>query len=208
MSGSGDDIVDLQFTLSGRALPAEYPELLWQALLMALPWLDQERDVGVHPVSGVSQGDGEWYLSRRSHLTLRLARRSADAAAVLAGTRLVLAGHEVVLGRPVLRPLADTPVIYAKFVAMGPAGAAPISEADFHAACQAEFGRFGIRPKMICGKAQRMKTSGGLLSGFSLMLYELESEMNLRLQYEGLGIGRRHGCGIFIPHKSGAALER
>lgn len=202
------DIVDLQFSLSGRAVPADYAESLWQELIKALPWLAQDEQTGVHPVSGLSQGVGEWYLSRRSHLTLRLPRQQAEAAAVLADTCLVLGGHEIVLGCPVLRPLAGTPVIYAKFVAMGPASDAVIDEADFHSACQREFERLGIRPKMVCGRAQRMKMSGGLLSGFSLMLYELEEAANLRLQYEGLGIGRQHGCGIFIPHKSGAALER
>lgn len=202
------DIVDLQFSLSGRAVPADYAELLWQELIKVLPWLEHDDLTGVHPISGLSRGVDEWYLSRRSHLTLRLPRQQADAAAVLAGARLVLAGHQIVLGRSVLRPLANTPVIYAKFVAMSPASDVPIDEAGFHSACQLEFERLGIRPKMICGKAQRIQTSGGLLSGFSLMLYELEDEANLKLQYEGLGIGRRHGCGIFVPHKSGAALER
>jgi CRISPR-associated protein Cas6 len=121
---------------------------------------------------------------------------------------LCLAGHEIVPGHLSRRELRETPVIYAKFVAMRPASDTPIDEVDFHAACQSEFERLGIRPKMICGKPQRLRTSDGLLSGFSLMLYELESEANLRLQYEGLGVGRSHGCGIFVPHKSGTALER
>lgn len=206
MAADQQEIVDLQFALSGRTAPLDYAELLWQGLREALPWLEDDVLAGVHPISGLSSGEVEWYLSRRSRLTLRLARHRTDAAAALGGTRLSLAGHEIALGQPTVRTLAYTPVIYAKFVAMGLAGDAPISEDAFLAACQEEFARRGIQPKAICGKAQRVRTSAGLLSGFSLMLYDLEQEANLQLQYEGLGSERKRGCGIFIPHKSGAAL--
>lgn len=202
------EIVDVQFSLSGRALPADYADALWQALRSILPWFEAESDAGVHPVSGLSSGDGEWYLSRRSRLSLRLARTQAEAAAeALEGRHLSLCGHELALGESAIRPLAYSPAIHARFVAMTPAADTPIDEADFLAACQAELDGRGIRAKTICGKPQRMRVPAGLLSGFSLMLHDLEREANLRLQYEGLGIERKRGCGIFVPHKPGAAVK-
>lgn len=200
-------MVDLQFPLAGRALPVDHADLLWQALCMALPWLEKDPVAGVHPVSGLNAGAGECYLSRRSRLSLRLTEAQADlATAALSGTRLTLSGYEVDLGQGRMRPLTYSPVIYAKFVAMTPAADGPVDEAEFIDACQAEFDRRGIRPQIICGKAQRMRVPAGLLSGFSLMLSNLDTGDNLSLQCEGLGIERGRGCGIFVPHKSGGVV--
>lgn len=198
------DVVDVQFPVRGRAIPQDYADLLEQQVSGALPWLRDDAAAGIHPISGLSPGAGEWYVSRRSALTLRVRQTRAAETILLAEKRFSFAGSEVVLGEPVVRGLSFSPVIYAKFVAMRPAGGDPIDEEAFLAACLAEFERRGIQPKMVCGKPQRARTSGGLLSGFSLMLYDLETEANLQLQYEGLGNERKRGCGIFVPHKSGA----
>lgn len=201
------DMVDLQFPLAGRAMPVDHADLLWQDLCMALPWLAADPVAGIHPVSGLNPGAGECYLSRRSRLSLRLTDvQAALATAALSDTRLTLSGHEIAIGKGAVRPLAYSPVIYAKFVVMTPPAAGPVDEAKFIDACQCEFDRRGIQPKMICGKTQEMRVTAGLLSGFSLMLYDLGPEDNLKLQCEGLGGERGRGCGIFVPHKSGAAV--
>jgi len=171
-----------------------------------LPWLDDEPHAGIHPLSGISPGEGEGYVSRRSRLTLRLPSHRLEGAQSLAGRSLVLGGHTIVPQRPVVRELSYSPVIYAKFVAMTHAADRPVAEDAFLAACEAAFAALGIGPKLICGKAQRARVPEGILSGFSLMVYDLDHETNLRLQFEGLGLERRRGCGIFIPHKSGAAV--
>jgi hypothetical protein len=38
------------------------------------------------------------------------------------------------------------------------------------------------------------------------MLHALSPEQSLRLQQHGLGPQRLLGCGIFVPHKSAAAV--
>jgi CRISPR-associated protein Cas6 len=42
--------------------------------------------------------------------------------------------------------------------------------------------------------------------GYSLMLHELSPDDSLRMQAIGLGKERKFGCGIFVPHKSAAAV--
>ena len=44
------------------------------------------------------------------------------------------------------------------------------------------------------------------LHGYSLMLDGLSAEGALRLLDAGLGPHRRLGCGLFVPHKSAAAV--
>ncbi len=208
---SGDmDIVDIQYSLSGAsAIPEDYADALWGALVTRLPWLADEMRGGVHPISGLSPAPYGWNLSRRSRLSLRLPRHCLAAAMALEGGQLNLQGEVLEVGPPQVRELVHSPVIYAKFVAIGPASKQNevISEAVFFAACMDRFDALGIRPQMICGKAQRAQTTAGLLSGFSLLLAGIEPEANLQLQREGLGKARRHGCGIFVPHKTFAAVK-
>ena len=44
------------------------------------------------------------------------------------------------------------------------------------------------------------------MTTFSMMLHALVPEQSLRLQQHGLGPHRLLGCGLFVPHKSAAAV--
>lgn len=200
------ECVDVHFALSGRAVPLDYADALWQALRARLPWLEDEPLVGIHPLAGLSPGDACWYLSRRSQLRLRLPRARAGQAESLTGDELALGGETLCIGAASRRELLAMPVLYAKFVAFGAPSGTAMTEEAFHAHCRRELAAMGMHPRMICGKAQTLRTAGGSVSGFSLMLLDLDTEQNLRLQARGLGGERKRGCGIFVPHKSIAAV--
>lgn len=199
-------MVDLQFSLQGRSVPLDYAELLWQAIRAVLPWLDREILAGVHPLYGLSPGGDEWYLSRRSHLNLRLPRdRVADAQA-LVGAQLDLAGMSIEVGRVTEKAIAHTPVLYSKFVTLDLAPAGLPDEARFFSACQEELGKLELNPhSVLCGKRQTARSTLGVLHGFSLMVTGLDEAATLRLMKHGLGVERKRGCGIFVPHKSNPA---
>ncbi len=203
------DIVDIKFVLRGRAVPYDYADALWLALRDALPWLETEALAGIHPLYGLSPGDGEWYLSGRSHLNLRLPHERVAAAQALSGARLSLSGSAIELGAASVRQLAAVPVLYAKFVTLGLAesGTGGPDEKDFFAACQQQLAALDMTPRsIICGKRQSARTESGVLHGFSMMVSGLEAGGNLRLQQYGLGRERMRGCGVFIQHKSMAAV--
>lgn len=105
------------------------------------------------------------------------------------------------MGGARLRPLFAHGTLYSHFVA-----AATPDEAGFQRDVDAELHRAGIDCKVICGRMRRAQTQGAEIVGFSLMLHELSPEQSLRMQAAGLGAGRKLGCGIFIPHKSAAAV--
>lgn len=202
------DMADLQFVLHGETVPHDYADLLWQAVHAELPWLGEEAPAGLHPLYGLSPGDAVWYLSRRSRLTLRLPHgRLADAHA-LDGRELLIGGHRVRIAIAGERALAHARVIYSPFVTFGlGADGAAMGEDDFLTHCQQALAALGMTPHLVCGKAQRAATATGLLNGFSLLVTGLEQEDNLRLQRLGLGCERKRGCGIFMPHKSMAAVS-
>lgn len=200
------ECVDVHFALSGRAVPLDYADALWQALRARLPWLEEEPLAGIHPLGGLSPGEACWYLSRRSQLRLRLPRARVAQAESLAGGELSLGGETLSIGAASCRELLAMPVLYAKFVAFGAPSGPAMAEEEFHAHCRRELAAMDMHPRMICGKAQTLQTAAGAVSGFSLMLFDLDPEQNLRLQARGLGGERKRGCGIFVPHKSIAAV--
>jgi CRISPR-associated protein Cas6 len=55
--------------------------------------------------------------------------------------------------------------------------------------------------KALCGKTHYFKLPAGELFTRSLMVADLKPSDSLTLQQQGLGSGRKMGCGLFIPHK-------
>lgn len=193
--------VDVAFPLQGRALPRDHRLALAQAMSQRLPWLADDPHAAVHPVKLV-QGSGEpALLSARSRLVLRIARERAAELHGLAGSTLQVAGHEIVLGEPQLRELLPHTTLYAHFVDAGDA-----DEAGFLDAVAAELQQLDVSCHRVCGREQEWQGPRQALHGFSLMLHGLRAAAALRVLEHGLGAHRLMGCGVFVPHKSAAAV--
>ncbi len=140
-------------------------------------------------------------LPGRGRLVLRVPRTRAAALAQLAGVSLDVAGEELVLGGPHTRELLGHATLYAYSVA-----AATTDELDFMQTVAEELDALGIRGHSVCGKQHHKVLASGRLDCFSLMLHGLGIDQSLLLQERGLGGRRLLGCGIFVPHKSAAAV--
>ena len=194
------NMVDVAFTLRGGPIPADHGWQLFGLLAQRLDWLAAEADAGVHPIRGARALAGEIHLGARARLMLRLPRERAEQSFALSGARLAL-GNSVEVGGARLRPLFAHGTLYSQFVATGTP-----DEAGFQRDVSAELERAGIGCKVICGRMRHAQTEGAEIVGFSLMLHDISPEHSLRMQAAGLGAGRKLGCGIFIPHKSAAAV--
>ena len=193
--------VDLAFTLQGNSLPRDHRQALAAALLQALPWLGSVPGAGVHRLNVSAGGGAHALLSQRTRLTLRLPRAHADAALALVGQTLPVAGSPLRLGGAQARELLPWSTLYAHLVV------AADDEADegvFLQAVQAELATLGVSGRAICGRHQA--TEGGTLQGYGLMLDHLSPSDALQLMEAGLGPRRLWGCGVFVPHKSAAAV--
>jgi CRISPR-associated protein Cas6 len=202
-------MVDVAFAVhGGTALPREHRAPLAAVLEAALPWLAGEPAVAVHRLN-LSAGGGELaLLSGRTRLTLRVPRHRVADALALAGRTLDVAGQALRLGAGQVRELLPFGTQYAHFVAAAPSAAAEGDERVFLEQVQAELGVRGIAGRVICGRRQSLRVGGSAaaLTGYGLMLDGLEREAALRLLEAGLGAHRRWGCGVFVPHKSAAAV--
>ena len=196
------DAVDVAFALKGGTIPADHGWRLFRLLAERLAWLEAEERAGVHPIRGSRSGSGaaELYVGGRGRLMLRLPEDRAEQSFALTGSRLEL-GDGIEIGAAQLRPLFAHGTLYSPFVAMG-----TDEEIAFQRAMNEELQQAGIECKVICGKARRAQADGKDIIGFSVMLHALSPEHSLKMQQAGLGGQRRLGCGIFVPHRSAAAV--
>jgi CRISPR-associated protein Cas6 len=206
MSAAADEllqatVVDMVFPLEGHSLPRDAAPALRAQLQREMPWLAEEPLAGIHPLKLVPGTDAEALLSQRTRLLLRLPRERFDDATGLAGRTLQLGGHAVTLGQPHARELLPHRTLYAYAVA-----AEGDDEIGFMQTMNAELLALEVRSQVICGKRQQRDWPEGALTTFSLMLHGLTASDSLRLQELGLGRHRLLGCGIFVPHKSAAAV--
>ncbi len=203
-----DDIVDVSFVVSGRMLPNDHAEALHDAILSVLPWFDEEDGTGLHLIHVAESANG-WerpsdpdalmHLSRRTRMTLRLPQhRVEEVRAALSGTELEVGGHTLVPGKSAVKKLSPLGTIFARYVA----AEQPMEEPEFLDWMHGELRDMGVRArKMMCGKAHDLRLPGGPVQTRSVMLADLSPEDSVRVQQRGIGPWRRHGCGLFLPHK-------
>lgn len=194
-------LVDMVFPLVGHSLPRDAAPALMAALQREVEWLGQEPLAGIHPLKLVPGNGAEALLSQRTRLLLRLPRERAGKVAELSGRSLQVEEHVVTLGEPHLRELLPHSTLYAYAVA-----AEGDDEIAFMEAMRDELQELRVRAHLVCGKRQQRDWAGQAMTTFSLMLHGLTQADSLRLQEHGLGRHRLLGCGIFVPHKSAAAV--
>lgn len=196
-----NESVDVVFPIEGQYLARDHAQALRQTLSRQVPWLETDAQTGIHPIKLVPGAESPALLSRRSLLLLRAAIRRVPELSALAGLDLMVAGHRLHLGTAHLRELQPHTTLYAYKVA-----ADSEDEVDFMARVAHELAELGIGGERVCGKRQLLTLTEGVVNTFSLMLHALPPDQSLRLQHHGIGPHRLLGCGIFIPHKSAAAV--
>ncbi|MDP2679234.1 MAG: type I-MYXAN CRISPR-associated protein Cas6/Cmx6 [Rhodoferax sp.] len=193
--------VDLIFPISGRFLPRDHAQALKDALCHAWPWLEAEPLAGVQGIKLVPGLEAQAMLSGRAKLLLRLSRGRATELLGGAAIDLEVAGQALRLDVPHVRELVPHTTLYAYHVAANDA-----DEVGFMADVTQALSALGVGGERVCGKRQHLTLASSRVTTFSLMLHGLAPEPSLHLQQRGIGPHRLLGCGIFIPHKSAAAV--
>jgi len=199
--GVGSGALDLAFVLSGARLPGEYAEALWSALLVQLPWLAEEPELGVNVVRA-SRSNGNLLLSRRTRLVLRMPRGRVADAMRLTGCALQVEGELLVVGEARVHPLEPFPTLSARFVETGAA-----DELEHQQAVEAMLGRLGLPLRFICGRMCTVRHGGRAIGGAEVVLHGLRPEQSIAMLEHGLGPGRHLGSGLFLPHKTISGID-
>lgn len=203
MHDTAASMVDVSYALRGQTLPRDNRQALALALERLVPWLADPSQAGVHHVNIVAGEGPTALLSRRARLVLRARRERVPELAPLQGATLDVGGFAVHLGHdPVVRELLPHGTLYAYAVAT-----ADDEELAFLGSIEEELKAMHVPCRPICGRRQLIDADGERLTGFSLMLDGLSPADSLRVLESGLGRHRRLGCGLFVPHKSAAAIN-
>jgi len=209
-----DDVVDVYFSVKCKCLPLEHMHELAAGLYTVLPWLEHETSAGILPVAGSESGNG-WvrsndpneliYLSRRQKMMLRLPKEKLAAAEELVGKTISVAGNDLEVGKSVIKKLSDLPTAFCRSILVDE----KMEENDFLQWAFEELKKMDIPVrKMMAGKERVVQLpQGGERVTRSLMLAELKQIESVRLQQQGLGEGRKEGCGIFMPQKDIKAVN-
>jgi len=209
-----DDIVDLAFKIKCKCLPLEHTRQLSLALHEALPWIVDEDSMGIHLIHGAESGNG-WqrpedtknevlYLSRRTRMSLRLPKERLDDAASLTGQTLSIDDYSIEVGESVVKPLSISSTIFSRYVQ----SSEQESEDDFLRRIYAELQGMNVEvSKLLCGKTHILQGLKGDVFTRSVMLAELKPDESVRVQQQGLGDGRKIGCGLFLAHKGIAPVK-
>lgn len=190
------NMVDAVFDVSGELLTSDYSAALWQALLTHLPALSSNHYIGVIPLRTVASAAG-LLLPKRAKLTLRLPSELAEQHTALSDKTLRLGATTLQLGKGKLRTIQPYPTLHAHWVS------GDADEVQFLSDVSAQLAELGIAGKLLCG----LRTQRDGHYGYSLVIHDLKPDASLRLQYNGLGADRQHGCGIFVPYKAITDLE-
>lgn len=200
-------VVDMAFNINCRVLPVDHAYALSQAIQQALPWFNIESQAGLHLIHGAESGNGWYraeevgdnlYLSRRTKLILRLPRSRITDAQSLKGIILDIAGYPLQIGQATEKPLTKNAVLFARHIVADLAQ----DEETFLDRVVKQLLLQGIHcRKALCGKTHSFKIPNSTLFTRSIMLADLTAEESIILQEQGLGEGKKMGCGLFIPHK-------
>jgi CRISPR-associated protein Cas6 len=199
-----DDIVDVLFSIDCRSLPCDHAYALSTAVLQVLPWLADESLAGIHLIHGAESGAG-WVrpedvivLSRRNKLTLRLPKERIKDAEELVGKTLDISGNNLIIGKTSIRKLSKLKTIFSRYIVYSTCE----NEADFLKFISEELQKKSIEVnKIMPGKMHELKTPSEILRCRSVMISDLTAMQSVQIQTEGIGEGRKLGCGIFLPHK-------
>ena len=199
-------MIDVAFKIQCKTLPYDHACELSKAITNNMPWLLQDKLIGIHTLHGPESGNGwvrsekeEIFLSKRTRLVLRVARTDTDKAKELEDSCINVLENDIKIGKSNTKAFLVVRDLICRFVLCDK----DQPEEDFLLDIRKELSSHGVPiKKAICGKAKSITINGKNRFTRSLMIADLSKENSILLQDTGVGDGRIFGCGIFLPHKS------
>jgi CRISPR-associated protein Cas6 len=190
-------IVDLAFKLVGTRVPVDHGYALYAAISRLVPAIHEAEEIGVHPIRGRYDGNGNLLLNPSSRLVLRMPDTAIPPFIKLAGKTIEVDGHRLTVGVPEIRLLKPAAALYARLVTIKKF----LEPESFLAAATRQLDTEGIMANLRIGERRTFRVKDKQVVGFELLATNLDAESSMTLQEVGIG-GRRHmGCGIFVPFR-------
>lgn len=205
------EVVDVAFSLRGdQPLPALYAYPLYAAVARYLPWIHEDRRIGIFSLNGSYQGR-TIVLDPRSTLRIRTPAEALPRIITLTSRTLDIDGAMVQVGVPRVIPLRPAPRLYSRFVQIKlTANGNRVTPEEFLESANRQLRDLEIEaeagipiwesgPRAGDLKRRMVQIKGERHIGFALLVQGLTAEESLRLQVQGIGGRRKMGCGLFLP---------
>ncbi|MEL6440843.1 MAG: type I-MYXAN CRISPR-associated protein Cas6/Cmx6 [Cyanobacteria bacterium J06621_8] len=197
--------VELCFSVVGKVIPADHGYGLYSALTHCIKELHELPGWSLGTISGIPDQQGKIYLGDRSKLRIRLPYEQVPLVYPLAGKKITIGVHNIILGIPQIFTLSSASQLRSRLVVIK----GYQEPESFLAAAQRQLEKLGIKGNTYIstnsnGEIARktIKIKKFTVVGFGLEIKNLDSEDSLLLQKVGIGGKRRMGCGVFVPQKS------
>lgn len=184
--------VDLCFTILGQKLAVDHGFAVYASLSRLLPFIHDDKDIGLKFIRGRYVGNGLLDISPHSELILRLPVGHIGQYLSLAGKILEVFDDRLKVGVPKTRALIPSPFLYSQLVTTKNGQEQPRFEAEVRSQMQL----LNLKGKFTIGKRRTLQIHGKQVVGYSLLLSELTAEESITLQEHGLGGRRKMGCGF------------
>jgi len=196
--------VELSFSVIGQTLPADHGYGLFSALTQCIEELHELSGWSLNTISGIPDKQGKISLREYSKLRIRLPSEKVPLVYPLAGKKLQIGIHDIVLGIPQIFTLNSASQLRSRLVVIK----GYQKPESFLAAAQRQLEKLGIKGNLSIsinssGEISRktIKIKKFTIIGFGLEINDLDSENSLLLQKVGIGGKRRMGCGVFVPFR-------
>lgn len=187
-------VVDLAFRLIGTRVPVDHGYALYAAISWLVPEVHEAKDIGVHPIRGRYDGNGNLLLGPSSRLVLRMPDTAIPPFIKLAGKAIDIDGHRVTVGVPEIRLLKPAATLYARLVTIKKF----MEPETLLEAAKRQLEIAGITGNLRLGERRTFRVKDKQVVGFEMFAGDLDAESSAMLQEIGIG-GRRHmGCGVFV----------
>ncbi len=207
---------DVVFNIRCTQLPVDHAAKLAEAVCNHAPIILSSANAGIHAihVAGSQNGwerpvedDQPLILSKRTRLQIRIEKTNAEELIrQLSENDIAIDGHPLTILHGKLRMLKPAPTLIARHTFFD--NESNENEQEFIDKVIQQCRQIDFEPsKILCGRVHQMKTPHGRKCMRSVLLADVPPTASLKLQDSGLGLGRRMGCGIPIPHKDTAAVN-
>ena len=217
MSETNSKIVELHFPLQASQIPSDHAYLLYSAISDLIPTAHEAAWLGIHTIKGQKLAAGTIKIARHAKLRLRLPIDKVSEVYSLAGAKLELGSEQLRCGIPEIHMLKPAKRLRARCVLIKVKGSEGKSaeQQSFTASLAKQIADLGIKADFeieqglypngvdvnLARRAIRIKDA--VVTGYGVILNNLNEKDSILIQETGLGGRRRMGCGLFDPIPDG-----
>jgi len=210
-------MTDVVFRISCPRLLVDHAAALSQAVCDQAPLVRASQRAGVHSIHVAGSQNG-WerpegasellVLSKRTRLRIRIEKNDVQALIdLLTGQTLDVNGFTLHIETGHDRPLFAANTLLSRYTFFNE-HIKGMDEAAFVDRIVEQCQQYDFTPtKVLCGREHTIATDNGPTLTRSVLLADVPETASVNMLDNGLGDGRRMGCGLFIPFKDTNAVH-